>query len=297
MRAWYLWPHGWVALWEWPWSSWWCLLQSDSYVHINAKYIVFLLHSGLFVLEALCVHVRDSFCSPSCSVVLSIMNCHHAALGPRPCHHIGLTQQLYFLPSSSFSNKHISLTQKANHRAPLSCQLSFVSCWHPVRHFGGPTGPFCVSECYLEKCSSCFISSTWLSSCWNNNNVFIVYEGLITVNLVQMMGTAETADGCIPSFITRWLNTICWGVRMERKTRGQRAGRPFIRDLVKKCQTNLSAMLSHVNASPSFSLWARHETEHSLKNKNFISSPQPSPLHNMKAAGVTVKAQLKHIYQ
>lgn len=220
MRAWYLWPHGWVALWEWPWSSWWCLLQSDSYVHINAKYIVFLLHSGLFVLEALCVHVRDSFCSPSCSVVLSIMNCHHAALGPRPCHHIGLTQQLYFLPSSSFSNKHISLTQKANHRAPLSCQPSFVSCWHPVRHFGGPTGPFCVSECYLEKCSSCFISSTWLSSCWNNNNVFIVYEGLITVNLVQMMGTAETADGCIPSFITRWLNTICWGVRMERGRQG-----------------------------------------------------------------------------
>lgn len=77
MRAWYLWPHGWVALWEWPWSSWWCLLRSDSYVHINAKYIVFLLHSGLFVLEALCVHVRDSFCSPSCSVVLSIMLWDH----------------------------------------------------------------------------------------------------------------------------------------------------------------------------------------------------------------------------
>lgn len=292
MRAWYLWPHGWVALWEWPWSSWWCLLRSDSYVHINAKYIVFLLHSGLFVLEALCVHVRDSFCSPSCSVVLSIMLWDHD-----PAITSGwLSSFISFPPLLFLINTSVWLRRQITERHfPVSCPSCPVDI--PFDILGVPTGPFCVSECYLEKCSSCFISSTWLSSCWNNNNVFIVYEGLITVNLVQMMGTAETADGCIPSFITRWLNTICWGVRMERKTRGQRAGRPFIRDLVKKCQTNLSAMLSHVNASPSFSLWARHETEHSLKNKNFISSPQPSPLHNMKAAGVTVKAQLKHIYQ
>lgn len=31
---------------------------SDSCVHMNVKDLVFLLHSGLFVHEALCVHVR-----------------------------------------------------------------------------------------------------------------------------------------------------------------------------------------------------------------------------------------------
>lgn len=215
MRAWYLWPHGWVALWEWPWSSWWCLLRSDSYVHINAKYIVFLLHSGLFVLEALCVHVRDSFCSPSCSVVLSIMLWDHD-----PAITSGwLSSFISFPPLLFLINTSVWLRRQITERHfPVSCPSCPVDI--PFDILGVPTGPFCVSECYLEKCSSCFISSTWLSSCWNNNNVFIVYEGLITVNLVQMMGTAETADGCIPSFITRWLNTICWGVRMERGRQG-----------------------------------------------------------------------------